>query len=359
MAEENEECEPLTRGDAASACSAAAEAVTSSAHPPALRQALLVSRLPTWKRRCLRLPWCGCSNCLFIIACLLYLKAACEWLRLEDKGEAVAPGDWADYNRYTLAGAVVFVIEPALDFVGAWCAAVILTLEQAKWECGRARSSDSSASVTPVATQASWSTCHWVWTGYEVWDDERAMTRLMRSDLNFWAAVVFLVASLFYLYQAAVPFLYEDYCRCSDSRPECGSETTAESPAATISAQPVGYCIAGWLAALTFTFDAAIGLGAWYASRHRVQFLLGRERTVDWLAISAGLFMVGAVLEVIDCAVDDATLNFAAQFCWLMNGCAYMLDSYDTRKLSQQVLVPMVSPDPRSSHVSEIRWTPV
>ena len=82
---------------------------------------------------------------------------------------------------------------------------------------------------------------------------------------------------------------------------------------------------------------------------------------MDWLAISAGLFMVGAVLEVIDCVVDHAGLNFAAQFCWLMNGCAYMIDSYDTRKLTKQVFVPIVSPDPqtRSPHISEVRWTPM
>jgi hypothetical protein len=316
-----------------------------------------------------------CSNCVFIVACLLYLNAAREWLKLEGSEAAGASGvEWATYNQYTLAGAVLFILEPSLDFAGAWCAAVLFTLEQARWEWDRARSTydgqdvDQYETAPPPQRLTSW-TGRWIWTGYTVWDDEQTVpttASLVRSDLNFWAAVFFLVASAFYLYQATIPYLYGDYCRCSDQRRGCGLDTAPESSSSvsgpTASIQPVGYCVAGWLAALTFAFDAAIGLGAWYANRYHVQVLLGRVRTVDWLGLSAGLFMVGAALEVADCAVEDAGLNFVAQLCWLLNGFAYLVDAYDTRQLSRQTCVPFMASSrgqTRASQLSDISWGPL
>ena len=51
-----------------------------------------------------------------------------------------------------------------------------------------------------------------------------------------------------------------------------------------------------WWAAGVFVFDALIGLAAWYANRRRVELRLGRRRRVDWLGVSAALFLVGALL---------------------------------------------------------------
>ena len=225
--------------------------------PPALRDALRVSLLPGWKRRVLTVPWYACSNGVFVLACLCYLGAAREWLRLSDS-ETAAAGEWSTYNRYTLTGAVLFVLEPWLDFAGAWCSAVFSLLRQAKWEWESGRSSEA---VSGYAHMRQPQRCRrWVWTGYSVWDEglrspsltacllaclrpslPRSLppspsfvvslvpscpvsvarthfhlpslcavpsrTSQMSRDPNFWAAVFFLVASLFYLYQAAVPFL--------------------------------------------------------------------------------------------------------------------------------------------------------
>lgn len=314
---------------------------------------------------------------MFIVACLLYLKAAREWLELESSEAAETGGvKWAAYNRCTLGGAVLFVLEPSLDFAGAWCAAVLFTLEQARWEWSRANGISGGPEAAryetvppPPQRWTRWAG-RWIWTGYTVWDDKQPIptTRsLMCSDLNFWAAVFFLVASTFYLYQASVPYLYDDYCRCSDQRRGCEVYTTPELSSsvsgATESIQPVGYCLAGWLAALTFAFDATIGMGAWYANRYRVRLLLGRVRTVDWLGLSAGLFMIGAALEVVDCAVEDAGLNFVAQLCWLLNGFAYLVDAYDTRELSREICVPLMTSachQTLGSHrLADIRWVPL
>ena len=314
---------------------------------------------------------------MFTAACLLYLSAAREWLVLEGREATGGTSDagWDAYNRYTLAGAVLFVLEPSLDFAGAWSAAVLFTLEQARWEwdtTSRSTSGDQEEGQLERAPPAQRSTCwtgRWIWTGYTVWDDEQTvptMASLMRSDLNFWAAVFFLVASGFYLYQSAVPYLYDDYCRCSDQRHGCGLSMGPE-PSSSMSGataiHTVGYCVAGWLAALMFVLDAAIGLAAWYANRYRMQLLLGRVRTMDWLGLSAGLFMLGAVLEVVDCAVENAGLNFVAQLCWLLNGFAYLVDAYDTRELSRQICVPLMPPSRGqtcgSHQLSDIRWVPL
>jgi hypothetical protein len=371
-----------------------------AAVPPALRRALLVPQLSLWKRRCLRVPWYICSNCLFIAGCAAYLVAAREWLRLDSReGGEPAAAEWATYSRYTLLGAVLFVVEPALDFAGSWVAAVLATLEQARWEWERGAESgsgsssiDGRASTPPpppplqrrllLPPQWPCSSAGWVWTGYTVWEYERSTMCLIRSDLNFWAAVFFLIASTFYLYQALVPYLYlQDYCRCSDDRPGCslsGAEAASASASASASAavspalsatapaaREVGYCEAGWLAALTFLFDAAIGLAAWYANRLHVAHLLGgRKRSVDWLAVSATLFMVGAILEVADCVAEDAALNFVAQLCWLLNGVAYLIDAYDTRQLSSSELrAPVMAALPAAaaaagvcSEQQELRW---
>ena len=104
-------------------------------------------------------------------------------------------------------------------------------------------------------------------------------------------------ASLFYLWQASVPFLYADYCVCDDARPACASDALADAGSAGgVAPARVGYCAMSWWAAGVFVFDALIGLAAWYANRRRVELRLGRRRRVDWLGVSAALFLVGALL---------------------------------------------------------------
>ena len=74
------------------------------------------------------------------------------------------------------------------------------------------------------------------------------------------------------------------------------------------------------------------GLAAWYADRPRVEAALVRlgrpKRNVDWLAVSGLLFLLGALLEVVDCWANDAGLNLVAQLCWLMNGLVFVVDAY-------------------------------
>ena len=136
---------------------------------PALRSALGVSSLPGWKRRALTVPWYACSNGVFVLACLCYLSAAREWLRLGDS-ETAAAGEWSAYNRYTLSGAVLFVLEPWLDFAGAWCGAVFSLLRQARWEWESDRSGGAASGYTHMAPPPQ--RCRrWVWTGYSVWNE--------------------------------------------------------------------------------------------------------------------------------------------------------------------------------------------
>lgn len=300
----------------------------------------------------------------------MYLKAAHEWLKLEGN-QAASLDEWGSYNWYTLAGAVLFVLEPWLDFAGVWRTAVLSTLEHAQWEWANATDSDevNNHANLPPPQRRTGCLSRRVWAGYSVADERSVPTTasLMRADLDFWAAVFFLVASLFYLYQAAVPYVYEDFCRCNDERRGCRLDAMADTPTSSSgtlnSVRAVGYCTAGWLASVMFVFDAAIGLSAWYVNRQHVQLLLGRARPVDWLGISATLFMVGAALEVIDCIVDNAVLNFIAQFCWLLNGFAYLIDAYDTRELAKHVHIPSIISQQGQTCADDqspkLRWAPL
>ena len=300
--------------------------------PPALRLALRYHAFPPWKRAAVRVPWPIISNAIFIAAMVAYTFAAVEWLRLDlgggpQAGATAATASWATYDRATLAGAVLFTVEPFADFVGAWAWTILTALEQAHWEAaGQGGLGGGKAAAVARGKGGAWMTRGWVWTGYSVWTTAPSAAAMVRSDLNFWAAVFFLIvralccppsalcparahqlelskrvvraqASLFYLWQASVPFLWADYCVCDDARPACASDALADAGSAGgVAPARLGYCAMSWWAAGVFVFDALIGLAAWYANRQRVELRLGRRRRVDWLGVSAALFLVGALL---------------------------------------------------------------
>ena len=143
---------------------------------------------------------------------------------------------------------------------------------------------------------------NWRWRGYRVWEEKPSTLSLMVRDWNFWAAVFFEVACCWYLWQALIPYVFDEYCMCEDERLACGgsgagyghgdgysagnstvnaswgdatwSASWAESGNASWNgseagsgdgevAMPellpaTGYCIMSWLGAFTFTYSPGV-----------------------------------------------------------------------------------------------------
>ena len=187
--------------------------------PPALRRALRVREYPRWKLKWLQVPWYQLGNGLFVAAMISYVAAAREWLAIEGGDQSPVPAPaWDLYNRLTLIGAVLFVVEPLADFTGRWAATVFATLEQARWECstGSAMTSpvsrlsngddgdrsirskirdlalDDSAAVAADPSLPLLRLSTWVWKPpTAAWTEASAPStaQMMRADLGFWAAV--------------------------------------------------------------------------------------------------------------------------------------------------------------------------
>ena len=49
---------------------------------------------------------------------------------------------------------------------------------------------------------------------------------------------------------------------------------------------------------------------------------------LDWLGLASLFFLFGALLEVLDLVLNDATFNLVAQLCWLTTAVLYLLDGW-------------------------------
>ena len=232
------------------------ESRPASQQRPAIERALRFHQLPRWQRRLITFQWATCGNVLFIFASLVYVAASVLNFQLSYFDVAWV-GDYFFYDKINLCGAVIFTIEPLIDVAGAVAATWFTTCDQAHWETfGRKKLSDPDAdtaasvsvedapqdtaenplsasgnaddssvgaeSVTaglectqgsglwwlraPIDVQPWWK--RWQWQGYVVWEKVPTTWELLLQDLNLYAALFFFLASLGYLWGAALPWMY-------------------------------------------------------------------------------------------------------------------------------------------------------
>jgi hypothetical protein len=218
---------------------------------PAVERALCFHQLPCWHRRLVTFQWATCGNVLFIVASLVYVVASVVNFQLAYYDVAWV-GDYYFYDKINLSGALIFTIEPLIDVAGAIASTWFTTIDQAHWETfGRKQpfrsdeepnshtaptseenssehtasnplsassAEDSSAGAVtavdrdpwvlraPTSSQPWWQ--RWQWQGYVVWEKAPTTSELVLQDLNLYAALFFFLASLGYLWAAALPWMY-------------------------------------------------------------------------------------------------------------------------------------------------------
>lgn len=347
--------------------------------PPALARAMDVYSMPRWKRITLRVNWSGASNWLFLLSMIFYVINSCYWLNevhqlpyfphLSGRHLGAVSG---------LIGATGFMIEPIMDIVGCWVEAwddVLWTAHQAAEKLPR---SQHNATGTPASSYTS-----------------HSAVQLMVRNVYFWAAVLFLAGSAFYMWFALVPFLYGDYCdTCAfvwerlwfacvdeehgwpDVRRQLQAGNFSDLPHIPKPRWPKdtdkdhGFCAVEWFGTLIFVIDALLALGGWWASRAETNELLGCERTMwpcrcrrrwpttDWLGWGSWGFLVGAILELANGFVTnsywDNILSLAAQGLWCFDAVLFLLDQAIMDTMSDVRKLPVVQVAVEGT--VEVRW---
>ena len=319
--------------------------------PPALARALDVDNMPRWKRIALRTDWSGISNWLFMVSMIFYVVNSCWWLNdvhhlpyfssLSGRHIAAISG---------LIGAVGFTLEPIVDIVGCWVEAwdnVLWTAQQDAENLPRLHHDDANSPATSYTT--------------------RSPLQLMLRNAYFWAAVLFFIGSVLYMWYALVPFIYGDYCdacgfvwewmwfACVDEahgwpdlRRQLQTGNSSDLPHGRPAKWPKdagqdhGYCAVLWFGSLIFLVDSLIALGAWWTTRAETDEFLGYQRTlwpcrcrrpwaaIDWGGWGAWGFVAGAVLGIVNGFVTnnlwDNILTLAAQVLWCVDAVFFLLD---------------------------------
>lgn len=228
----------------------------------AVERALRFHQLPRWQRRLVTFQWATCGNVLFIVASLVYVVASVLNFQLTYYDVAWV-GDYYFYDKINLCGAIIFTIEPLIDIVGVIANTWFTTCDQAHWETfGRTQpfKSDSTlrSDTTPSNENSAQHTANpmsssnaedsnlttgsegsglrdspdgqysqdkdpwlltraptsqpwwkrWQWQGYAVWTKAPTIWQLVLQDLDLYAALFFFLASLGYLWAAALPWMY-------------------------------------------------------------------------------------------------------------------------------------------------------
>lgn len=338
----------------------------------ALRKALSFQSLsPTWQQL-VWWPWYRLSGALFVSAMSFYCAAYAVLLQVESKHESER--DYALFDFLNLMGAIVFSLEPIADMISCWSNAWVYILEQAKWEAtDKSTHLADDAGLDDMASQCGGSGVGG-WSQYRRWKREYSVLHFMLRDWTFWAAVFFEVAVMVYLYGGLLPFMYDDYCQCNDTRVACGGpgngtewnpthgDGSWDRPQPAAKPIPQVYaCEVNWLGAFFWTFDATLGLLAWKFKTVYLDMRYGFQHTMipcwnrksahkkndvgeaglldiqldndyddylfDWQGTAALAFLTGGLLELANCFVNTTMLEFVAQLWWMVTAICFCIDS--------------------------------
>jgi hypothetical protein len=263
---------------------------------------------------------------VFFLSCLCYLFATFWWLECETK------------EKWTLAGAIGFIVEPFFDFLCAW-------------HSGGKEQSKARGSVFQWAVR----------------------------DYGMWAAFVFFLASVAYLWQAMIPFLYDDYAYnctltygfwwkdagCPDYYYEGDYDDEYEYDYEDCDYSPpeVGYCNSGWFGSLLFIVDGFLALKEWHvqqtasgndtnctnfiASHHAPPEAPRSIFHVDLYLVAVVSFVLGAINDTLNYNVWWSGSNgpwasvewscLGSSIVWLVSAVCYLLYCFKETSIIKQI----------------------